>query len=39
MNKKIEGRRATSNNNQGLAVGSPANNGFMGQASNANDNS
>ena len=30
MNKKLENRRATSNNAQGLSVGSPTNNTFGG---------
>ena len=30
MNKKLENRRATSNNAQGLQVGSPTNNTFSG---------
>ena len=29
MNKKLESRRATSNNAQGLSVGSPVNNAFV----------
>lgn len=34
MNKKLESRRATSNNNQGLSVGSPNNATFVNQSQN-----
>ena len=41
MNKKLEGRRATSNNPTGLSLASPANNAYLNQSQTIqqNDNS